>query len=175
MHASTSITTVPRVSTVVMRHLHRATSVHAGETSRGATSKPARMAATFRATCCVRYDGSDAVTAASSESSATMPVAATYAPSMIIEAVMMLPRSTARSVAAHLDHLVLGRRSKEPSNTVVFTSTRLPDRSFARVGSEKSWCMKIADQVSATVGGAPMAPSASTRVASVLPPRIIPP
>ena len=43
--------------------------------------------------------GSDAATAASSESSATMPVAATYAPSITIDAVMMLPSSTARSVA----------------------------------------------------------------------------
>ena len=86
----------------------------------------------------------------------------------------MLPRSTARSVAG-TSTTRYSSVSKEPSTTVVFTSTRLPDRSFARVGSEKSWCMNTADQVSAMVGGASMAPSATTTVASVLPPRIMPP
>ena len=75
-----------------------------------------------------------------------MPVTAAYAPSMIIEAVMMLPRSTARSVAG-TSTTWYSSRSNEPSNTVELTSTRLPGRSFARVGSEKSWCMKIADHV----------------------------
>ena len=62
-----------------------------------------------------------------------------------------------------------------PSKTVVFTNTTLPGRNLARVGPEKSWCMNTADHASATVGGASIAPSASTTVASVLPPRIIPP
>ena len=38
-----------------------------------------------------------------------------------------------------------------------------------------SWCMRTADQVEATVGGASTDPSATTTVDSVAPPRIMPP
>src|SRR4051812_18256418 len=78
---------------------HAATSLHAGTSPCGTASRPARMASTLRATCCTRYDGNDDATAASSASRPTTCVIAVYAPSITIDAVMMLPSSTAMSVA----------------------------------------------------------------------------
>ena len=135
LHASTSITTVPRVE----HRRHQATApvarVHAGRASRRATSKPARSAATLSATCCGRYDGSDAVDRGDER------VERHEAGGRGERAehdhrrghdVAEVDREVGRR---HLDHVVLGQRSNAPSNTVELTSTTLP-AAAAGVGSE---------------------------------------
>ena len=97
LHASTSITTVPRVQDG--RHARDLPAARRGE-RRGArprSRRGSRRRSAPRAAC-----GTTAATRRPrrrARRAPTMSVAATYAPSMTIDAVMMLPRSTARSVA----------------------------------------------------------------------------
>src|SRR5207253_1383078 len=104
----------------------------------------------------------------------TRPVAAAYAPARTIDAASLLPISSAISFAATLTTVeIVGSGLLE--QTSVLTTTILPDVSFARIGGANWSCITIADHACPTVGGASTGPSEMTTVASVFPPRIMPP
>src|SRR4051812_29926806 len=124
--------------------------------------------------CCLRYGGNACATAATSASSESSDVTATYAPIITIDAVITLPTSTASSVAG-IATVTAPSAAGIASNTVEFTNSRPPGATRCTTGAACSGCITIADPADDTVGGASIGPSANTSVASVLPPRIMPP
>src|SRR4051794_11541759 len=109
-------------------------------------------------------------------SSPTRPVTAEYAPIITIDAVITLPTSIAIAVAGISTTRAPATDGRlAASNTVVFTNSTPPGATRATTGAACSGCITIADHDDDTVGGASIGPSANTSVASVLPPRIMPP
>jgi hypothetical protein len=86
-----------------------------------------------------------------------------------------LPSAAASCVAGTSKTRRSAQSSAVASHTLAFRRSTEPGRSFARSGAKKRGCIASADHARATMGGVEIGASATTSVASVLPPRMVPP
>src|SRR5581483_10568895 len=162
-----------RAAALDRRGRHTGAPSHAGYDPASTASNPARNAVSFAAMCCVRYEGTDSRIPSITASSPMIPVTATYAPVMTIDAPSSLPSEIAMSLAG--TRSTWYRSSSGSMNVASFTSTKPPSRTFGPTCAQYLSCMPIADHACDSTGGAWIGPSPTTTLASVLPPRIMPP